>query len=66
MWTTPGHRYEASERGRDEIAEHFLAAARDGHLETLECPLAEHVALHGNGGDSGTDITATLLVRCPR
>jgi hypothetical protein len=62
----PGPPIEASERGRDEMAEHFLAAARDGHLETLECPLAEHVALHGNGGDSGTDVTATSLVRCPR
>ncbi len=29
-------RYEASERRREELAERFFAAARDGDLETLE------------------------------
>ena len=43
-------RYEASERRREELAERFFAAAREGELETLESLLAEDVELHGDGG----------------
>jgi RNA polymerase sigma-70 factor (TIGR02957 family) len=46
-------RYEASERRREELAERFFAAAREGELETLESLLAEDVALHGDGDGGG-------------
>ena len=43
-------RYETDQRRRDELAERFVAAAREGDLELLESVLAEDVELHGDGG----------------
>lgn len=43
-------RFEASRRRRDELAERFLAAAREGDMPALEALLAEDVELHGDGG----------------
>jgi RNA polymerase sigma-70 factor (ECF subfamily) len=43
-------RFEASREARAELADRFLAAARDGDLAGLEALLAEDVVLHGDGG----------------
>jgi RNA polymerase sigma-70 factor (TIGR02957 family) len=43
-------RYEASPEQRDELAQRFIAAAREGELDELESLLAEDVVLHGDGG----------------
>ena len=43
-------RFEASREARAELAERFLAAARDGDLAGLEELLAEDVVVHGDGG----------------
>jgi RNA polymerase sigma-70 factor (ECF subfamily) len=43
-------RFDASREARGELADRFLAAARDGDLAGLEALLAEDVALHGDGG----------------
>jgi RNA polymerase sigma-70 factor (ECF subfamily) len=43
-------RFEAPRRARAELADRFLAAARDGDLAGLERLLAEDVVLHGDGG----------------
>jgi RNA polymerase sigma-70 factor (TIGR02957 family) len=43
-------RFEASRQARAELADRFLAAARDGDLAGLEALLAEDVVLHGDGG----------------
>jgi RNA polymerase sigma-70 factor (ECF subfamily) len=43
-------RFEASREARDELAQRFFAAARDGEVEPLQELLAEDVVLHGDGG----------------
>ena len=43
-------RFEPSSDQRDELADRFFAAARDGELAALEELLAEDVELHGDGG----------------
>ena len=43
-------RYEPSAELRDELAQRFIAAAREGELGQLESLLAEDVVLHGDGG----------------
>jgi RNA polymerase sigma-70 factor (ECF subfamily) len=53
-------RYEASERRREELADRFLAAAREGELETLESLLAEDVELHGDGGGRAPALASAL------
>ena len=53
-------RYEASERRREELAERFFAAAREGELESLESLLAEDVALHGDGGGRAPALARAL------
>jgi ketosteroid isomerase-like protein len=40
----------ASRRQREELAQHFFAAAEQGDLRALEALLAQDVALHGDGG----------------
>lgn len=63
MWTNRRPRYEASERRREELADRFFAAARDGDLGTLESLLAEDVALHGDGGGRAPALTSALFGR---
>jgi hypothetical protein len=43
-------RYEPSSERREELAESFFAAARNGDFDGLEALLAEDVELHGDGG----------------
>lgn len=43
-------RFEASREARDQLAERFFAAARDGNLAGLEALLAGDVVLDGDGG----------------
>ena len=43
-------RFDASREERNELADRFLAAARDGDLQALESMLAHDVELHGDGG----------------
>jgi RNA polymerase sigma-70 factor (TIGR02957 family) len=43
-------RFEASREQRDELAQRFFAAARDGDVDGLRELLAEDVVLHGDGG----------------
>ena len=43
-------RYYASRRQREELAQHFFAAAEQGDLQALEAMLAQDVALHADGG----------------
>ena len=43
-------RFQASREARGELADRFLAAAREGDLAGLERLLAEDVVLHGDGG----------------
>jgi RNA polymerase sigma-70 factor (TIGR02957 family) len=43
-------RYEPSAELRNELAQRFIAAARNGEVEELESLLAEDVELHGDGG----------------
>lgn len=43
-------RYHATRRQRDELAQHFFAAAERGDLRALEALLAHDAALHGDGG----------------
>jgi RNA polymerase sigma-70 factor (ECF subfamily) len=56
-------RYEASERRREELADRFLAAAREGELETLESLLAEDVELHGDGGGRAPALASAIYGR---
>jgi RNA polymerase sigma-70 factor (TIGR02957 family) len=46
-------RYYASQRQQEEQAQHFIAAAEQGHLRALEALLAQDVALHADGGGKG-------------
>jgi RNA polymerase sigma-70 factor, ECF subfamily len=43
-------RFEADRQARQELAERFFAAARDGDLESLEKLLAADVVMYGDGG----------------
>src|SRR3954471_334089 len=43
-------RFEADRRARQELAERFFAAARDGDVEGLEQLLAQDVVMYGDGG----------------
>jgi RNA polymerase sigma-70 factor (TIGR02957 family) len=43
-------RFESSRQHRDELANRFFAAAREGDLAGLESLLAHDVVLHGDGG----------------
>jgi len=43
-------RYHASRPQREELAQHFFAAAEQGDLRALEALLAQDVALHADGG----------------
>jgi RNA polymerase sigma-70 factor (TIGR02957 family) len=43
-------RFESSREQRQELADRFFAAARDGEVEALEALLASEVELHGDGG----------------
>jgi RNA polymerase sigma-70 factor (TIGR02957 family) len=58
-------RYEASERRREELAERFFAAAREGELKTLESLLAEDVELHGDGGGRAPALARALYGKRP-
>ena len=56
-------RYEPSAEVRDELAQRFIAAAREGELEALEALLAEDVVLHGDGGGKAPAITRPVQGR---
>jgi RNA polymerase sigma-70 factor (TIGR02957 family) len=56
-------RYEPSLELRNELAQRFIAAARDGELEQLESLLAEDVVLHGDGGGKAPAIARPLVGR---
>jgi RNA polymerase sigma-70 factor (TIGR02957 family) len=43
-------RFEASREQRNELAQRFFEAAREGELDALENLLAHDVVLHGDGG----------------
>ena len=43
-------RFETSQRKREELADRFFAAAREGDVAGLEALLAHDVELHGDGG----------------
>jgi len=43
-------RFDASRKQRDELAERFFAATREGDVKGLEELLADDVVLHGDGG----------------
>jgi RNA polymerase sigma-70 factor (TIGR02957 family) len=53
-------RYEPSLELRNELAQRFIAAAREGELEELEELLAEDVVLHGDGGGKAPAIARPL------
>jgi len=46
-------RFEADRKRRDELAQYFWAAARNGDTESLIDLLAEDVVLYGDGGGQG-------------
>jgi RNA polymerase sigma-70 factor (TIGR02957 family) len=56
-------RYEPSLELRNELAQRFIAAAREGELEQLEALLAEDVVLHGDGGGKAPAIARPLMGR---
>ena len=43
-------RFDPSRSARDELAQRFLAATREGDVKGLETLLAEDVVVHGDGG----------------
>ena len=53
-------RYEPSEELRNELAQRFIAAAREGELGQLESLLAEDVVLHGDGGGKAPALARPL------
>jgi RNA polymerase sigma-70 factor (TIGR02957 family) len=53
-------RYEPSQELRNELAQRFIAAAREGELGQLESLLAEDVVLHGDGGGKAPAIARPL------
>jgi RNA polymerase sigma factor (sigma-70 family) len=56
-------RYESSPEQRDELAQRFFAAAREGDLDKLEALLAEDVVLHGDGGGKAPALARPLRGR---
>jgi RNA polymerase sigma-70 factor (ECF subfamily) len=56
-------RFEASREQREELADHFFAAAREGELEALEELLAQDVVLHGDGGGKAPALARPLYGR---
>ena len=56
-------RYEPSIELRDELAQRFIAAAREGELGQLESLLAEDVVLHGDGGGKAPALAKPLQGR---
>jgi RNA polymerase sigma-70 factor (TIGR02957 family) len=53
-------RYEPSAELRNELAQRFIAAAREGELSELEELLAEDVVLHGDGGGKAPALARPL------
>jgi RNA polymerase sigma-70 factor (TIGR02957 family) len=56
-------RYEPSAELRNELAQRFIAAAREGELRELEELLAEDVVLHGDGGGKAPALARPLAGR---
>jgi RNA polymerase sigma-70 factor (TIGR02957 family) len=56
-------RYEPSLELRNELAQRFIAAAREGELDQLESLLAEDVVLHGDGGGKAPALARPLAGR---
>jgi RNA polymerase sigma-70 factor (ECF subfamily) len=56
-------RYDASREQREQLADRFFAAARDGDLPALEALLAEDVELHGDGGGKVPALARALYGR---
>jgi RNA polymerase sigma-70 factor (TIGR02957 family) len=54
-------RFDVTRERQQELADRFLAAARDGDLAGLEALLAEDVVLQGDGGGSGAPQLARAL-----
>jgi RNA polymerase sigma-70 factor (TIGR02957 family) len=53
-------RFEASREQRDELADRFFAATREGDMEALENLLAHDVVLHGDGGGKAPALAQPL------
>jgi RNA polymerase sigma-70 factor (TIGR02957 family) len=53
-------RFEATREQREELADRFFAAFRDGEVKALECMLAEDVVLHGDGGGKAPALARAL------
>ena len=53
-------RFEATRERQEELAERFLAAARDGDLAELEALLAQDVVLQGDGGGKVPQLARAL------
>jgi len=58
-------RFESSRKQRDELADHFFAAAFGGDVDRLESLLAEDVRLHGDGGGKVPAIARPLFGAVP-
>jgi RNA polymerase sigma-70 factor (TIGR02957 family) len=56
-------RFETSEEQREQLAERFFAAARDGDMAGLEAVLAHDVTLSGDGGGNVPALARTLQGR---
>lgn len=53
-------RFESSRKERDELAERFLDAARNGDLDALERLLAHDIVLRGDGGGNAPALARSL------
>jgi RNA polymerase sigma-70 factor (TIGR02957 family) len=56
-------RFETSSERREELADRFFAAAREGELAGLETLLADEVVLHGDGGGKAPALARALQGR---
>ena len=56
-------RFETSSERREELADRFFAAAREGELAGLEALLADEVVLHGDGGGKAPALARALQGR---
>jgi RNA polymerase sigma-70 factor (ECF subfamily) len=56
-------RFDASRAQREQLADRFFAAAREGDLPGLEALLAEDVELHGDGGGKVPALARALVGR---
>jgi RNA polymerase sigma-70 factor (TIGR02957 family) len=56
-------RFESSQAQRDELAQRFFEAAREGDLGALESLLADDVVLQGDGGGKAPALAHTLRGR---